>query len=66
MAGGGNSELWARRFFGELMDLSGDTGPRHLIGAYEEFLTEIEVPDDGVLIDLDTPAALNAFRASCV
>jgi molybdenum cofactor cytidylyltransferase len=58
----GNPVLWARRFFGELMSLSGDTGAKHLIGTYGEFLTEIEAPDDGVLIDLDTPAALAAYR----
>ena len=58
----GNPVLWARRFFDELTGLSGDTGAKHLIGTYGEFLTEIEAPDDGVLIDLDTPAALAAYR----
>ncbi|HLZ64930.1 MAG TPA: molybdopterin-binding/glycosyltransferase family 2 protein [Aliidongia sp.] len=58
----GNPVLWARRFFGELMALSGDTGAKHLIGNYGEFLTEIEAVDDGVLIDLDTPEALAAYR----
>ena len=57
----GNPVLWARRFFDELMGLSGDTGAKHLIGTYGEFLAEIEAPDDGVLIDLDTPAALAAY-----
>ena len=61
----GNPVLWARRFFDELMGLSGDTGAKHLIGTYGEFLTEIEAPDDGVLIDLDTPAALAAYRDGC-
>ncbi len=58
----GNPVLWARRFFDELTMLSGDTGAKHLIGNYGEFLTEIEAPDDGVLIDLDTPEALAAYR----
>ena len=62
----GNPVLWARRFFGELMSLSGDTGAKHLIGTYGEFLTEIEASDDGVLIDLDTPAALAAYREAPV
>ena len=62
----GNPVLWARRFFDELMALSGDTGAKHLIGNYGEFLTEIEAADDGVLIDLDTPAALAAYRAGSV
>ncbi len=62
----GNPVLWARRFFGELMGLSGDTGAKHLIGNYSEFLTEIEAGDDGVLMDLDTPAALAAYRNGAV
>jgi molybdenum cofactor cytidylyltransferase len=59
---GGNPVLWGRRFFGDLMGLSGDAGARQMIGAYPEYLTEIEAEDDGVLIDLDTPAALAAWR----
>jgi molybdenum cofactor cytidylyltransferase len=59
----GNPVLWARRFFGELMTLGGDTGAKHLIKTYGEFLAEVEAPDDGVLIDLDTPAAVASYRS---
>ena len=58
----GNPVLWSRRFFPELQNVTGDTGAKHVIGAYPEYLTEIEADDDGVLIDLDTPEALAAWR----
>ncbi len=54
----GNPVLFARRFFAEIMDLSGDTGAKSLIGAYEDQVAEIAVDDPGVLLDLDTPEAL--------
>jgi molybdenum cofactor cytidylyltransferase len=60
----GNPVLWSRRFFPELQAVAGDTGARHVIGAYPEHVVEIEAPDDGVLIDLDTPEALAAWQAA--
>jgi len=59
----GNPVLWHRRFFGEMTEISGDVGARHLIGAHEDELVEIAMDDDAVLTDLDTPAALDAHRA---
>jgi molybdenum cofactor cytidylyltransferase len=60
----GNPVLWSRRFFPELESVSGDTGAKHVIGAYPDFVTEIEATDDGVLIDLDTPEALAAWKTA--
>jgi molybdenum cofactor cytidylyltransferase len=54
----GNPVLWGRRFFGEMRDLGGDVGARHLIGAYPELVVEVEMASDGVLTDIDTPQAL--------
>ena len=59
----GNPVLWSRRFFPELQAVAGDTGAKHVIGAYPEHVVEIEAPDDGVLIDLDTPEALAAWQS---
>ncbi len=59
----GNPVLWARRFFAEMQDVSGDVGARHLIGAYPECVAEIETGGDGVLLDIDTPEALSRFLA---
>ncbi|MDX2222724.1 MAG: molybdopterin-binding/glycosyltransferase family 2 protein [Rhodospirillaceae bacterium] len=51
----GNPVLWARRFFDEMQAVSGDVGARHLIGANESLVYEIEFDDTAVLTDLDTP-----------
>ncbi|MGB8841684.1 MAG: nucleotidyltransferase family protein, partial [Aliidongia sp.] len=62
----GNPVLWGRRFFPDLHNISGDTGARHIIGAYPDYVLEIDAADDGVLIDLDTPTALSAWQAASV
>ena len=59
----GNPVLFASRFFPEMCDVEGDVGARHLIGAYAELVREVEMPDDGVLLDIDSPSALRAYRA---
>jgi molybdenum cofactor cytidylyltransferase len=59
----GNPVLFSRRFFAEILELSGDSGAKSLIGAYEDQVVEVAVDDPGVLLDLDTPDALAAERA---
>jgi molybdenum cofactor cytidylyltransferase len=59
----GHPVLWARRFFPEMSDIKGDVGARHLLGEYAELVFEIPADDDGVLVDVDSPAALRALRA---
>lgn len=59
----GNPVLWARRFFPEILSLEGDSGARALMTAYDELVVEVEAGDDAPLIDLDTPQALDAYRA---
>jgi molybdenum cofactor cytidylyltransferase len=54
----GNPVLWARRFFAEMREVAGDTGAKHLIGAYPELVAEVEMPGEAVLVDIDTPQAL--------
>ncbi|MFQ5970925.1 MAG: NTP transferase domain-containing protein [Alphaproteobacteria bacterium] len=58
----GNPVLWARRFFEEMHDLSGDVGAKHLIGEYEELVAEVAMDDDAVLVDIDSPDALTELR----
>jgi molybdenum cofactor cytidylyltransferase len=60
----GNPVLWHRRYFDQMTQISGDVGARHLIGENEDALVEIAMDDDAVLQDLDTPAALEAFRST--
>ena len=58
----GNPVLWSKRFFPEMAEIAGDVGAKHLIGEHAELVAEIEMDDDAVLVDIDTPDALDAFR----
>jgi molybdenum cofactor cytidylyltransferase len=58
----GNPVLWARRFFPEMAELAGDVGAKHLIGEHAELVAEVEMDDDAILVDIDTPDALAAFE----
>jgi molybdenum cofactor cytidylyltransferase len=62
-AGGkrGNPVLWGRQFFAEIEQVNGDTGAKHLIGAHDSFVCEVEA-DDVVFNDVDTPEALAVLR----
>ena len=55
---GGNPILWDRRHFPEMLALSGDAGARALLRAHMEQVAEVEMGDDAVLRDFDTPASL--------
>lgn len=59
----GNPVVWSRRFFNELMSISGDVGARHLIGQYGEALVEVPLKGEAALTDVDTPESLNAVKA---
>ncbi len=59
----GNPILWARRFFEDIRQVSGDTGARHLIGVHESLVYEVEFDDTAVLTDLDTAEQWQRFRA---
>ena len=58
----GNPVLWSKQFFPEMAELAGDVGAKHLIGEHAELVAEVEMDDDSVLVDIDTPDALDAFR----
>lgn len=60
----GNPVLWPRACFADILSLSGDTGARRLIDTYRERVSEVAVDDDGVHVDIDTPADLNGESAS--
>ena len=59
----GNPSLWHREFFAEMNEASGDAGARRLIGEHAESVVEVEMPDAGILLDIDTPEALAEARA---
>ncbi len=60
----GNPVLWGRRFFQEMHEISGDVGARHLIGANESLVYEVEFEDTGMLMDLDTPGQWDDYLSS--
>jgi molybdenum cofactor cytidylyltransferase len=59
----GNPVLWAKRFFSELARLTGDVGGRALLGKYIDQVCEVEMNDNGILIDIDEPKALAELTA---
>lgn len=60
----GNPVLWARRFFEDMRGVSGDVGARHLIGANESLVYEVEFGDTAVLTDLDTPEQWSEYLSN--
>jgi molybdenum cofactor cytidylyltransferase len=54
----GNPVLWARRYFPELLALSGDQGAKPLLSRHVDAVVEIAMPGEGVLRDFDTPESL--------
>ena len=57
----GNPVLWGKRFFPELLKLSGDTGGRQILQRHSERVAEVQVETDAVLRDFDTPEMLAAL-----
>ena len=54
----GNPVLWANRFFAEMEEIEGDIGAKQLLSNNSEIVHEVEMPDNGILIDIDSPAML--------
>jgi len=59
----GTPVLFARRFFAELAQLSGDIGGRALFAQYPDDLVTMPVADPDMLTDVDTPAAYESLLA---
>ena len=57
----GNPVLFAVDFLEEMRGIEGDVGARHLIGAHNDLVCEVEMADDATLIDVDTKDALGAL-----
>ena len=55
----GNPVLIAKKFFPELLELTGDHGAKDLIRAKESETLEVPVQDDGIFLDLDTQEAFD-------
>jgi molybdenum cofactor cytidylyltransferase len=57
----GNPMIWDRRFFEEILTISGDSGARFLVGKHAEQVAEVEMADDAVLRDFDTTESLTTL-----
>jgi molybdenum cofactor cytidylyltransferase len=60
MRGGrrGNPILWPRRFFAAMQGLEGDKGARELLARHADEILAVEMPDDAIFADVDTPEDL--------
>lgn len=54
----GNPVLWANRFFAEMEEIEGDVGAKQLIINNSELVYEVTMPDNGIMIDIDSPEML--------
>jgi molybdenum cofactor cytidylyltransferase len=57
----GNPVLWGADYLPDLLRLTGDAGGRTLLARYAARVREVEMPDNGVLIDVDRPNDLAAL-----
>jgi molybdenum cofactor cytidylyltransferase len=57
----GNPMVWDRGFFSEILEITGDSGARHLVGRHLEQVIEVEMADDAVLRDFDTADSLGTL-----
>jgi molybdenum cofactor cytidylyltransferase len=55
----GHPVLFGREFWPALVQLHGDEGARMVVQAHRDCCVTLDVADAGVLLDVDTPAALN-------
>jgi molybdenum cofactor cytidylyltransferase len=55
----GNPVIWPRRFFPDLMEVTGDVGGRQVLEAHRQEVAEVELGAE-IALDVDTPAALAA------
>ena len=54
----GNPVLFAVDYLTEMLDVAGDTGARHIIGAHADEVVEVDLATGAIFIDVDTPEAL--------
>lgn len=62
----GNPVLWSARHFASMRELRGDQGARELLRRLAAVTCMVPMPDDGVLLDVDTPEALQQIQSGAV
>jgi molybdenum cofactor cytidylyltransferase len=56
----GNPVLFDRSIFPQIMDISGDVGAKSVVLKNLDLVHEVNVNDEGILLDIDTPSDLAA------
>ena len=59
----GNPMVWDRRYFPEIMQISGDSGARFLASQHQDSVAEVEIGEEAVLRDFDTMEELASLPA---
>ena len=57
----GNPAVFARRFFKDMQEVSGDMGARQIISEHGDQVCEVALDDPAIFLDVDTPEALAAL-----
>jgi molybdenum cofactor cytidylyltransferase len=58
----GNPTLFSRRFYDQLLKVSGDTGAREIIRAHPKAVLSIEIEDSLPFFDIDTETDMETLR----
>jgi molybdenum cofactor cytidylyltransferase len=58
----GNPILFDRSLFSQIMEIRGDIGAKSVVARNARLVREVEVSDEGVLLDIDSPADLDAAQ----
>lgn len=58
----GNPLLWPRRLFPVLESLEGDCGARQVLKKFNDEILKLDVDNIGILLDIDSPEALQYFK----
>ena len=59
----GNPVLWGRQHFKALSSLAGDQGGKRLMDSLGDEIFEVAVSSKGILLDVDTPDALQEIKS---
>ena len=58
----GHPVLFGRAYFAEILALAGNVGARSIVRAHADAVRTVEIADDAILTDLDTPESLAKRR----
>jgi molybdenum cofactor cytidylyltransferase len=58
----GNPILWPREFFAQMQAVSGDKGARGLLEEHPQRIRSVEMDDDAIHADVDTPEDLRGRK----